>query len=230
MREMIVAARVEQLLSKAEILELYLNSVFLGRGSWGIELAARGYFGKPASELTLPRARCWRRSPRGRITSIPTAIRSGCASASSTCSQRMREDGVIDAEEAKRGVTVGVPTLVAFERPRRDFGFHFTDQVAARGAHASPASRGSPPRPTRSARPSTRSCSGPPRVALQEGLARYEAATGRVQFQAAEANLGDAIRRIESQGQANADKPAWQQALDQCAAAALRRALAARRW
>jgi hypothetical protein len=52
-REMIVASRVERTLSKAEILELYLNSVYLGRGSWGIELAARSYFGKPAKELTL---------------------------------------------------------------------------------------------------------------------------------------------------------------------------------
>ena len=52
-REMIVATRLEQTLSKAEILELYLNSVYLGRGSWGIELAARSYFGKRAKELTL---------------------------------------------------------------------------------------------------------------------------------------------------------------------------------
>src|SRR5262247_2226015 len=52
-REMIVASRLEQTLSKPEILELYLNSVYLGRGSWGIELAANGYFGKPAKELTL---------------------------------------------------------------------------------------------------------------------------------------------------------------------------------
>jgi membrane peptidoglycan carboxypeptidase len=51
-REMIVASRVEHTLSKAEILELYLNSVYLGCGSWGIEMAARGYFGKPAKELT----------------------------------------------------------------------------------------------------------------------------------------------------------------------------------
>src|SRR5213076_615076 len=52
-REMIVASRVERTLSKAEIHELYLNSVYLGRGAWGIELAARGYFGKSAKELTL---------------------------------------------------------------------------------------------------------------------------------------------------------------------------------
>ena len=52
-REMIVASRVEHALSKAEILELYLNSVYLGRSSWGIEMAARSYFGKPANEITL---------------------------------------------------------------------------------------------------------------------------------------------------------------------------------
>ena len=53
MREIIIASRVERTLSKSEILELYLNSIYLGRGAWGIELAARNYFGKPASALTL---------------------------------------------------------------------------------------------------------------------------------------------------------------------------------
>src|SRR5215471_5912248 len=52
-REAIVASRVESTLSKGEILELYLNSVYLGRSAWGIEMAARSYFGKPAKELTL---------------------------------------------------------------------------------------------------------------------------------------------------------------------------------
>src|ERR1700731_2438703 len=52
-REMIVASRVESTLSKQEILELYLNSAYLGRGSWGVEMAARSYFGKSAKNLTL---------------------------------------------------------------------------------------------------------------------------------------------------------------------------------
>ena len=52
-REMIVAARIEATLSKDEILEIYLNSVYLGRSSWGVEMAARSYFGKPAKQLTL---------------------------------------------------------------------------------------------------------------------------------------------------------------------------------
>src|SRR5262249_27075933 len=43
MREMVLARRLEQTLSKTEILELYLNSIYLGRGSSGVEMAARSY-------------------------------------------------------------------------------------------------------------------------------------------------------------------------------------------
>ena len=57
-REMIVASRLEATLSKAEILELYLNSAYLGRGSWGIEMAARSYFGKAAKISRCRKAPC----------------------------------------------------------------------------------------------------------------------------------------------------------------------------
>src|SRR6185312_4706272 len=53
MREMVLAARVEQTLSKDEILELYLNSTYLGRASWGVGLAARSYFGKSVKDLNV---------------------------------------------------------------------------------------------------------------------------------------------------------------------------------
>ena len=52
-REMVLAYRVERTFTKPQILELYLNSIFLGRGSWGVEMAARSYFGKSANTLTL---------------------------------------------------------------------------------------------------------------------------------------------------------------------------------
>ena len=52
-REMIVAARAERVMTKPEILGLYLNGIYLGRGAWGIEMAAQSYFGKPAKDLTL---------------------------------------------------------------------------------------------------------------------------------------------------------------------------------
>ncbi|CAN5256971.1 hypothetical protein BH23VER1_BH23VER1_08620 [soil metagenome] len=51
--EAFLARRIEQHYSKGQILEFYLNRIYFGGGYWGIEAAARGYFGKPASELTI---------------------------------------------------------------------------------------------------------------------------------------------------------------------------------
>ena len=50
--EMFVARRIEEHLSKEKIMELYLNRVYFGGGFYGVEAAARGYFGKPAKDLT----------------------------------------------------------------------------------------------------------------------------------------------------------------------------------
>lgn len=54
--EMAIARRIERRYPKEEILAHYVNRVFLGTGMNGIEQAARGYFGKHASDLTLPEA------------------------------------------------------------------------------------------------------------------------------------------------------------------------------
>jgi penicillin-binding protein 1A len=55
-REAILAFRLEDTLSKEQILELYLNSIFLGRNAYGVQASARAYFDKDVSELTLPEA------------------------------------------------------------------------------------------------------------------------------------------------------------------------------
>jgi penicillin-binding protein 1A len=55
-REMFLAWRAEHILSKEEILFLYLNRIYLGRGAYGVESAARMYFGKTAAQLTLAEA------------------------------------------------------------------------------------------------------------------------------------------------------------------------------
>ena len=51
--EMFVAQRIEDHLSKEKIMELYLNRVYFGSGFYGVESAARGYFGKPAKDLSV---------------------------------------------------------------------------------------------------------------------------------------------------------------------------------
>jgi penicillin-binding protein 1A len=51
--EMFVARRIEENFSKQKIMELYLNRIYFGGGLYGAEAAARGYFDKPAREMTL---------------------------------------------------------------------------------------------------------------------------------------------------------------------------------
>jgi penicillin-binding protein 1A len=211
MREMIVAARVERLLSKAEILELYLNSVYLGRGSWGIELAARSYFGKSTGDLTLQEGALLAALTKGPNFFNPDRHPGRVRDRYVYVLQRMVEDDVLRADEMKPMVTAGVPALVAFERPRRDIGFHFTDQVQ-REARTIAGVEGLTAQTYTVRSTIIPQLQRAVEAALQEGLARYEISGGRVSGNAAEANLGEAVRRIEAQRQSS-DKPAWQQAL-----------------
>ncbi len=52
-KEMFLAARIESVLSKQEIMELYLNEIALGRRSFGVQAASRAYFGKDVGDLEL---------------------------------------------------------------------------------------------------------------------------------------------------------------------------------
>ncbi|WP_332403123.1 PBP1A family penicillin-binding protein [Vibrio metschnikovii] len=52
-KEIFIAIHIEQLLSKEEILELYLNKIYLGHRSYGVGAAAQTYFGKEVKDLTL---------------------------------------------------------------------------------------------------------------------------------------------------------------------------------
>jgi penicillin-binding protein 1A len=52
-KELILAIRLERELTKAEILSIYLNHVYLGHGAYGVGAAARSYFGKEVEDLTI---------------------------------------------------------------------------------------------------------------------------------------------------------------------------------
>ena len=68
-RELLVALQIEAQFSKQEILEAYINQIPFGVGAYGIGEAARTFFGKPASGLTLAEA-----SPVGRPAKIPNPV------------------------------------------------------------------------------------------------------------------------------------------------------------
>ena len=128
-REMIVASRVERELSKAEILELYLNSVYLGRGSWGIELAAQAYFGKSADALELAEGALLAGLTKGPNFFNPDRHPVRAQERLAYVLSRLQEDGVATVGLPSRGLPA-LPAMLGYERPRRDIGFHFVDQVA----------------------------------------------------------------------------------------------------
>ncbi len=56
MKELILAVRLERELTKADILEIYLNHIYLGHGAYGVAAAARTYFGKEVEDVTIGEA------------------------------------------------------------------------------------------------------------------------------------------------------------------------------
>ena len=103
---------------------------------------------------------------------------------------------MLAAEPPARGLPP-LPALVSYERPRRDIGFHFVDQIAREaksiaGIEAITANSYT-----------VRSTISPPlqravEEALQEGLSRFERSTGRIQFRGAEANLSQSMKTHRS--------------------------------
>jgi len=211
-REMIVASRLESTLSKNEILELYLNSAYLGRGSWGIEMAARSYFGKSAKDLTLPQGAMLAGLLKGPNYYNPDRHPDRAKERLAYVLERMQEDGAISAAQ-KDAALAPPPKLVAYQLSRRDTGFHFIDflgREAKADGVASLTARSYTVHSTIDAQ-----LQRDTEAALQEGLARYELSTGRMQFRGPEANIADAVRKLDSDNRAATPSatPAWQQAL-----------------
>jgi len=211
-REMIVASRLENTLSKGEILELYLNSTYLGRGSWGVEMAARSYFGKSAKDLSIAEAAMLAGLLKGPSFFNPDRHTERAKERLAYVLGRMLDDGVISTEQRDRALAAP-PTLVAFDRTRRDTGQHFVDFLRREAkADGVPSLTAEAYIVHSTINPALQRDA---EAALQEGLAHYEIASGRVQYRGPEANIGEAVRKLgdTKPGGSTSTLPAWQQAL-----------------
>lgn len=56
LKEATLALRLERSLTKEEIIEIYLNKIYFGHGAYGVQMAAKAYFGKPVSDVSLAEA------------------------------------------------------------------------------------------------------------------------------------------------------------------------------
>jgi penicillin-binding protein 1A len=212
-REMIVASRLENTMSKDDILQLYLNTAYLGRGSWGIEMAARSYFGKSAKDLTLTQGAMLAGLLKGPSYYNPDRHPDRAKERLTYVLDRMKDDGYITAEQKDQALA-SPPKPIAFEPLQRDSGFQFVDFLGREAKTDGVDSLTADSYTVHST--INAELQRQTEAALQEGLARYEISMGRMQFHGPEANIADAVQKLN--GKDNKDtkangKPAWQQAL-----------------
>ncbi len=98
-REIFLARRIEEQLSKDEILELYLNMIFLGQRAFGVSAAAQVFFGKPLHELSLAEMATIAGLPQAPSLYNPVRSPQMAETRRSYVLRRMLETGYITAEE-----------------------------------------------------------------------------------------------------------------------------------
>jgi penicillin-binding protein 1A len=100
-RELILATRLEAAFTKEEILFLYLNGVYLGHHSYGVQAAAENYFRKNVEDLSLAEAALIAGLPQAPTRYSPFANPESAKGRRRYVLRRMFEDGYVTAEERK---------------------------------------------------------------------------------------------------------------------------------
>jgi len=127
-KEAILAFRIERAFTKDRILELYLNEIYLGFGSYGVAAAALNYFDKPLDQLSIAEAAYLAALPKAPNNYHPFKRAEAAIDRRNWVIRRMLEDGVITADEAviARSGELGV-------RPRSEIEFvqagYFAEEV-----------------------------------------------------------------------------------------------------
>jgi 1A family penicillin-binding protein len=128
LKEVILAAYLEKMYGKDEILEVYLNKVYLGDGLYGVEAASRGYLGKPASDLTIEEAALLAGLIQSPSSYAPTVNLGRAIARRNVVLQAMVASGVLDEQAAERAKKSPVKLLNSLEIPESS-GLYFKEQV-----------------------------------------------------------------------------------------------------
>ena len=110
-REAILAFRLESTLSKEQILELYLNSIFLGRNAYGVQASSRAYFDKDVNELTLPEAAYLAVLPKAPANYDPERATQKALNRRNYVLKEMYNNGYITEEQWKQAAATPLGTI-----------------------------------------------------------------------------------------------------------------------
>jgi 1A family penicillin-binding protein len=128
LKEVILAAHIEREYSKNEILEIYLNKVYLGDGFYGVEAASLGYFGTHASALTVEDAALLAGLIQSPSTYAPTVNPDRAIARRNIVLQSMASSGAIDQAQYERAKKADVHLTNGLEI-KETFGLYFKEQV-----------------------------------------------------------------------------------------------------
>ncbi len=109
-REVLLAIQIERNFSKEEILQLYLNQVYFGEGAYGVQSAAKIYFGKDVSQLTLPDCALLAGLVRSPRWNSPFRHPNHARKRRAVVLQRMFEQGMITEKEKEDANNAPIPT------------------------------------------------------------------------------------------------------------------------
>jgi penicillin-binding protein 1A len=112
-REALIAMRMEKVFTKNQILELYLNEIFLGYGAYGVAAASLNYFDKSMDELTIAEAAYLAALPKAPGNYHPVRYAEAAKARRDWVIERMRIEGFVTPDEAAQATA---EPLVATER------------------------------------------------------------------------------------------------------------------
>jgi penicillin-binding protein 1A len=132
MREAILAVRVDSTLSKDQILELYLNDIYLGARAYGVVAAAQNYFGKTLEELEPQEAAYLAALPKAPSALHPIQNHDAAVARRNYVLREMRQNGALAADAYRLAVDQPLDTILD-ERAPTVLGDadpnYFTDEV-----------------------------------------------------------------------------------------------------
>ncbi len=126
-KEAILSYRIDKYLTKDEILNLYLNQIYLGHGTYGIESAALGYFGKSAKNLTLPEAALLAGMPKAPSTYSPYLYYDRAKQRQVYVLTQMMENGYITPEQMD--AAIAAPLKLRPIKPKDKVAAYFVEHV-----------------------------------------------------------------------------------------------------
>jgi len=127
LKEAILATQLEQVLTKQQILELYLNEIWLGYRSYGVGAAAYNYFGKPISDLTVAECAYLAALPKGPDNYHPIRQKAAAIRRRNAILKEMADLGWVTQQDAASAMTEDLKVQSAPARAK----YHDADYFVA---------------------------------------------------------------------------------------------------